>query len=408
VLPGRPVTERERPPLVEPDLDFLRSLRRQAGPDFKKCFQCGTCSSTCDLSPAEDPFPRKEMAWAAWGLKDRLVRDADVWLCHQCNDCTVMCPRGGRPGDVMAAAREATVLHYAFPRTLARWAHEPHSLPLLLAVPFALLALALALRKPIEEGLGLGATAGERIVFPYSVFFPHWLLNGLFLSVTGLVLLAGFAGALRFRAGLGAFDRERGAPGPIRGRFASFLSALRIAFGHRDFAVCTAARPRMLSHSLVLYGFLGLLVVTLFVITAPVNPLVRGSFVYPFSFFSPLKILANAAGAAVLAGAVLMIVRRLTDRSGSRGAFSDWLLLGGLVLVVVTGFASELFHYLRLEPHRHVIYFTHLAFALGLIVSLPFSKLAHVVYRIVAIAHAERRGRTAGRKPVAPKEAVHA
>jgi quinone-modifying oxidoreductase subunit QmoC len=396
-----------RPPLVEPDLDFLRSLRRQAGPDFKKCFQCGTCSSTCDLSPADHPFPRKEMAWAAWGLKDRLVRDADVWLCHQCNDCTVSCPRGGRPGDVMAAAREATVIHYALPRALARIAHEPHSLPLLLAIPFALLALALALRGPIEEGLGLAAVAGERIVFPYSVFFPHWLLNGLFLTVTAFVLLVMLAGALRFRAGLCAAERERNGPEPLRGRLASLLAALRIAFGHRDFGTCTAARPRMLSHSLVLYGFLGLTIVTLFVITAPVNPLVRESFVYPFAFFSPMKLLANAAGAAVFAGALLMIVRRLTDRSGSRGAFSDWLLLGGILLVVVTGFATELFHYLRLEPHRHVIYFVHLACALGLIVSLPYSKLAHVVYRIVAIAHAERRGRTAPLKGGIAKEVRH-
>ena len=89
--------------VIEPDLEFIRDLSRQTGEPYKKCFQCGTCAATCPISPDMHPFPRKEMAWAAWGMKDRLVADPDVWLCHQCNDCSLRCPRGARPGDVLAA-----------------------------------------------------------------------------------------------------------------------------------------------------------------------------------------------------------------------------------------------------------------------------------------------------------------
>ena len=82
------------PYAVKPDREFLHRLLDEGGEDLKKCFQCATCSVVCELSNERKPFPRKEMVWAQWGLKDRLVADPDVWLCHQCSDCSTRCPRG--------------------------------------------------------------------------------------------------------------------------------------------------------------------------------------------------------------------------------------------------------------------------------------------------------------------------
>ena len=108
-------TSQGNPVWIEPDLEFIRALRKPGGESLKKCIQCGTCSATCALSPDTDPFPRKEMAWAVWGMKDRLLRDPDVWLCHQCNDCSTRCPRGARPGEVLAAVRQRAWCTIAFP-----------------------------------------------------------------------------------------------------------------------------------------------------------------------------------------------------------------------------------------------------------------------------------------------------
>jgi quinone-modifying oxidoreductase subunit QmoC len=104
--------------------------------------------------------------------------------------------------------------------------------------------------------------------------------------------------------------------------------------------------------------------------------------------------LANLGGVALIAGCLLMIRDRMKndDRIGT-GTYFDWVLISKLLLVVLTGFATEVLHFLRLEPHRHIIYFVHLVFALALIMYLPYSKLAHLFYRAVAMVFAEYTGR---------------
>jgi quinone-modifying oxidoreductase subunit QmoC len=68
---------------------------------------------------------------------------------------------------------------------------------------------------------------------------------------------------------------------------------------------------------------------------------------------------------------------------------------------VVSGFATELLHYLRMVPHRHVVYFIHLVLVFALLVYLPYSKFAHVLYRTAAMIFAEYYGRTGVRPSVA-------
>jgi len=379
---------------IEPDLDFIRDLTRSGGASLKKCFQCGTCGATCPISPDVHPFPRKEMAWAAWGMKEQLLKDPDVWLCHHCNDCSIRCPRGARPGDVLAAVRREAVLRYAAPRFLARWVNRPRYIPLLIALPTALLGLALVAGDTLAAWLGMAAPSGTPIVYSYSPLLPHWLLNGLFGFFAVLVLIAAVIGVMRFWQAIASTEPGRLAGSAPKGVLASTWSVIKKVVLHEKFTSCTTEHSRAIAHFCVFFGFLALTVVTAWVITGPVNPLLRGGFAYPFSFLNPWKVLANLGGLAILVGCLLMIWERLyeADHAGVSTYF-DWAFLWTIVAVVATGFATELLHYLRMVPHRHVAYFIHLVCVFVLLVYLPYSKFAHLLYRMAAMIHAEHTGR---------------
>jgi quinone-modifying oxidoreductase subunit QmoC len=400
------------PYVVKPDREFLGRILAQGGEDAKKCFQCATCSVVCDLSDGGPAFPRKEMIWAQWGLKDRLMADPDVWLCHRCNDCSTHCPRGARPGDVMAAIRREHVFHYAFPGFLARWLNRPQLLPLMLLIPAVLLGLAFLAREPIQNALSMSTYSTARIIYSYSVWFPQWLLIGFFLLFSGLALLAVIIGVGRFWAALKAADVGNGGGQPVKGLFASIGSTFKTILSHKQFDRCTTEHRQYLPHAYVLYGFIALFVVSLWTMTARFNPLITDTFVYPYNFFSPWRMLANVGGLALLVGCLMLIWARLSGpaeegkRVVSSSNYFDWAFLGTLLLVTVTGFASEVLHYARLEPHRHVVYFVHLLLVLALLMYLPYSKFAHMVYRTTAMVYADYTGRSGSGTVVAEAAGV--
>ena len=96
---------------------------------LKQCMQCSTCSVTCQISPDSNPFPRKEMLWAGWGLRDRLVKNPDIWLCHQCSDCTAKCPRDAKPGEVLGAVRRTAYKHFSWPGFMGAFFSDTKFLP---------------------------------------------------------------------------------------------------------------------------------------------------------------------------------------------------------------------------------------------------------------------------------------
>ena len=387
-----------RPMRVDPDLEFIRALQKSGGDSLKKCMQCGNCSAACPLSPETRPFPRKEMAWALWGMKERLLRDPDIWLCHHCNDCSTNCPRQTRPGDVLGAVRQQVVLHYAFPRFLARWVSRPAYIPVLLAIPAILLGLALRFRDAIGNALGFAAPTGEDIVYSFIPQLPHWLLNGFFGLFGLLALVAAVVSVGRFARAVRESLVWGEDPQPVKGLFASIGTVLRKILVHDNFTTCETDHSRSISHFFVVFGFLALSMVTLWIITGPINPLIGTEFVYPFSFFSPWKLLANVGGLAVLTGCLLMIWERLYfGHLAGTSSYFDWFLVWAVFLVVASGFATEALHYLRMAPHRHVVYFIHLVFVFALLIYLPYSKLSHLLYRTTAMVLAERYGREAGK-----------
>jgi quinone-modifying oxidoreductase subunit QmoC len=371
------------PKTLAPDLEFVRQIRAFGGDSVKRCYQCATCSTVCELSPDDGPFPRKEMLRAQWGLREELVRDGDIWLCHDCTDCSAHCPRGARPSDVMGALRQAAVSHYAWPRHLSRLASTPKGLPFLLLVPAALYALIFLVfggQDPHEPGRLEFATA-----------FPHLPLEILFFGVSGFLLFVFFRGGILFWR-----DQVRVRPLPEGVGTGEVLAALPRTIieilKHSRLRRCEAESSRANGHLLMLSGFLILAIVGTIVGMASIF----GLMTTPIAMTSPLKIFANVGAALALVGCVMLLMGRFQRRETiNRGTWFDWYLLSLLTFVIATGTLTQIGRLTGIPEVAFPIYVIHLLGVYCLLTYIPFTKLAHLFYRTLAMHH----GRLTGRVP---------
>lgn len=376
--------------LVEPDIGFIKDVMKLGGQDLKKCYQCATCSVACPISPDTKPFPRKEMIATSWGLKDRLVGNADIWLCHNCGDCTPRCPRGAKPGDVLAAVRAYAVTEYAIPKTLGKMVNDPTKLPILLAIP-AIIFLVVGLLSNI---IGLGwlhfSPTGEELW--QADYIGNYLVDIIMIPTFFFAVGVFFLGLKRFVADIHANALLEGKTNKQKIDPAGFVQALikvvpTIA-KHSRFSECGENKDRATAHMMVLYGFIGLFVVTNCFFVAEWIFHIEG----PYSQINPIKWLGNIGGIALLIGGGLMLGKRMGQKDQTT-SYKDWYLLGLVLLLGGTGLLTEMLRLGHMYNLSAIVYFLHLILVWALFAYTPFSKLAHIVYRTVAMAYQEYSGR---------------
>ena len=360
--------------IVNPDISFKRELGTLSGSVLNQCMQCGTCSAVCSLAPADRPFPRKEMIWAAWGMKERLVGNVDIWLCHQCGDCSSYCPRDVQPAGVIAAVRQKTYEHYIRPGFLGKMVSRPVLLPVALAIPVVVISAILILAGTfrIPEG-----------PVDYSAFFPHAWLNSTFSAITlFFYLLAAW--------GIGSFwkDMKRITP-PAEGKRAKVpvFKVIGEILSHSNFSGCGSQQVRRWAHMLVFFGFGLLILVTLYAIWASLTHN------YPLEFLNPFKIAGNVASLMIYTGLGIMIFHRLVNRKVfGKSSYSDWLLLVAIAILTMSGTLVEMARFGNWGIAYH-LYFFHLVAVWFVIMYLPFTKLGHIFYRTAALLYARSTGR---------------
>jgi quinone-modifying oxidoreductase subunit QmoC len=174
---------------------------------------------------------------------------------------------------------------------------------------------------------------------------------------------------------------------------------------HDRFGKCTAQASRRWTHLTAFYGFLALFVVTIWaVIDIYVNPALGIASLYPFDLTHPMKILANVGGVLLIFGCTKAILdRRRRGADASTSTSFDWVFVWLLLGVGITGFVTQILRFV-LEPvaeganvtAAYAVYFVHLVLVFQLLVYLPYSKFAHIVYRTVAMVYAEHTGRSNG------------
>ncbi len=386
-----------QPLRIEPDLQFIEELQAVGGESLKKCYQCATCSVVCPISPADDPYPRKEMIWAQWGLKDKLESDIDIWLCHNCSTCSEYCPRGAKPGDLMAAMRNRVYKKLTWLNFIGAWMSSPKYLPILIGIPavfyfiiWSIRAAMLGTYFPLFEG---------RVI--YGKLFPEMAtIDPIFVPIVLFVALTFFMGIRKLFAGFS----PQGTVVMVGEKPKSWLRAFAEAVGeilaHKKFDDCgNLTRNRKFGHMFIFYGFIMLFIVTSCIATGFWAGLILTGHPFPplhtpLATGNPVKILGIIGALTLLSGLTIATARRRgLEEKKTSSSYYDWYLLGVIWAVALTGTLSMLLRWANVPYLAYPVYFIHLCSVFMLFFYLPWSKLGHLVYRTAAITYVKRMGR---------------
>lgn len=371
--------------MIEPDGQFTQAILASGGRDLMKCYQCGTCSAVCSPTPDERPFPRKEMLYAQWGLKDKLLRDPDIWLCHQCSDCTFHCPRSAKPGEVLGAVRKLTIAELSFPRFLGKATGDAKYVVILFAVPVVIL---LSILWSLGNLNIADIPRGESGEIVYSKFLPVPYIDIVFTAAAFFAVLSLSIGAYRYWNTLkSGIDKYMWSTlGNVSQNITRTVSEILM---HREFRKCDYAKGRTTAHLLTFYGFVGLAITT----TWAIFYLYGLKWESPYPLSDPLKIWGNLSALALITGITLVVLnRRWTSPRAGLGSYFDWLLITVIYTIAVTGILSEVLRLLDLPYLAYPVYFFHLVFVFFLFAYAPYSKMAHMVYRTVAMVFTKHVG----------------
>jgi len=378
--------------IASPDLKFVNEVIKGGGESLKKCYQCATCSVVCNLTPNDKPFPRKEMIYAQWGLKDKLFGNPDIWLCHQCSDCTAYCPRGAKPGEVLNAVRKLSIENYSVPRFLGKAVGSPGALVPLLAVPVVIFLIILS----SLGHLNLSAIRNEAGEIAYSALLPSLYIDSVFVPIALFAVVSLATGILRYWK-----DMERVA-GPVRkgNIWNTVIATIWEILEHKRFEKCNVTKDRKIAHFLVFYSFIGLAITTAWAVLYLYGPgLMKLIGSKPFSWMlgespypltDPVKWIANASALSLLIGIWLVISNRLRDKEKTgKGSYYDWLFIYIVLAIMATGILSEVVRLADIAVLAYIIYFAHLVVVFFLFAYAPFSKMAHMGYRATAMVFAK-------------------
>lgn len=376
--------------VIKPDLDFVNGVIAAGGDSLKKCYQCATCSVVCNVTPDKTPFPRKEMIWAQWGLKEKFIGNPDVWLCHQCNDCTAYCPRGAKPGEVLGAIRKQTIQQYSAPGALVNLVNSKKMMPVIFLLPAILLAVIISATGSFSPPL----SPEGKILFKN--FMPYLAIQATFVPALLFGLIVGILGLKKFWGDMKKANNVTS--GDLMG---SIKATIGDVLSHGKFKSCDVSRDRYTSHLFVFYSFV-LLAIATGIGAFYIDILHIDS---PFSVVHPVKLFGNAGAVALIIGAILMIKNRYANAEKvGLGSYFDWQLISVIAIIGLSGFLAQLTRMANIEGLAYPMYFIHLVFVFSLFVYLPFSKLAHIFYRGTALAFNKYSGRETADAAAPPAE----
>jgi Fe-S oxidoreductase len=309
-------------------------------------------------------FPRKIYGYLQLGLKDKLLKSSEPWLCYYCGDCNTDCPRGAEPAETMMAARRWLTAQYDWTGLAKRfYLSEAWEIGALIAVALGVILLFCFFHGPVIT---------DRVAV--NTFAPvKWIEIG---DLAMAAILSAFLLSNGFRM-------YRLIMSDTRVPFRLYISEAKAFVLHfatqMRWRQCGADRSRWLKHFLLVTGYMTMMTLVIVFIRW---------FQVDDSSWHFTSIFGYYATGVLLAITIEMFRSRLkkVETIHRFSEFSDWLFLILLFLTTLTGI---MMHALRLAGWpmgTYVMYVIHLAIAVPmLVIEVPFGKWSHLFYRPLAI-----------------------
>lgn len=95
--------------LAAPDAVLAGAIRRGAGINAYKCYQCKRCTAGCPVAGYAGLHPAQIVRAVQLGDLDSIMADKFIWLCTGCQTCSTRCPQ---EIDVAGIMDELRILAY--------------------------------------------------------------------------------------------------------------------------------------------------------------------------------------------------------------------------------------------------------------------------------------------------------
>lgn len=357
------------------DPQLVTEVRKYGKFDVAGCFNCGSCTLSCDLAGDHASFPRRTTRQVLLGLRQSIGESLDPWLCHDCGDCSTVCPRQTEPRESMMTLRRylASLYDWTGIASLINRSKLWHLGALSFVAALVLLLTVLYHRYVVKMPLTdfASTSLGLEHMFPLMTYFTLAVILFPFL-----ILMTN-----AFRMYLITVHQKDSIHSPLF----QWLVEIKIFFLHfftyRRMTECPTEKARWLPHLLLGLGCMVMIFLKVFALQW-----FQTDTLYPL--YHPQRWIGYVATLFLIYGALHIIVGRLSKKREiyKSSDFRDWNFPVLLLATAVSGIAVHLFRYAGLELATHYAYAVHLMIAVPmLVVEMSFGKWTHMIYRPLAM-----------------------
>lgn len=356
------------------DPKLLFEIRKFGRFNTNACYQCGCCTLSCELVHDTISFPRKIMRSAIFGLREQLNSSTEAWVCHDCGDCSKVCPRKAEPRESMATLRRYLSSQYDWTGIASR-IHSSKAW-YISALSFVFI-LVLVL---------VGWYHLKIVELKYSDFVTMSMglehMFGLMKDFTRVVILLPLLILISNAFRMFWFIMHRGEK--VKIPFLLYLTEIKSyiipTVTHKDFEKCED-KKRLPKHWVMAFGMVVMLIILVFFLGW-----FQTDSIYPI--YHPQRLVGYIITFFLFYGSLDILIGRIRKKKEIHkfSEFGDFAFPVLLFLTALTGIAVHIFRYLGLELTTHFTYALHIAVTVPmLIIEIPFGKMSHMIYRPLAI-----------------------